>query len=119
MGYILGMTFEQLHNDSTAQMNEHQVKYTIQQLHQTLAGLEDLFKPEEKKEFYKIFEDRLKTIFDELCDDEYYVALRAIYDTEEKFLMMSRVLDRVGEAQPRITGLLASIIDEMDLAAGE
>jgi hypothetical protein len=119
MDYILGFTFDELQNETIEQLNQKQVEFTVKNLDVQIAGIQGFFQPGEEHRLYATFRDRLKWVFSEVCDEEYYATLRDIYSTQEKFSRMAKVLNRMGEVEPRITGLLASIIDDMNLAQGD
>lgn len=106
-------TYLQLHNCSVEDLNKLVLEYSVKQAWDNLQGMQI---PEEWFEkFLLVAKDELKIVIDTICTFEYYQVLRQLYDSQDRFDLMSRLFDimwpmpkLMGEAMTRVMGKMDS-----------
>jgi hypothetical protein len=118
MKTLFGLTFQQLHSLSPEQINDIQTTFAIDQIRGQMSSgsqMQDPDFPIFLKEFLERVEPRVRTLLQTVCDEDYYVKVRSLYDTEERFNLASDMSAVLTSIPVKVQELLAGAVDEPDL----
>ena len=113
MKTLYGITYAQLQNLTTAELNEHMAAYATNQVRETLANLWATQPKNKSEKFLSIYMRHLLAMFNSKFDDELYAGQRALFDTEERFNFAADMTDRMGNIGILVNGMMERVMEEL------
>lgn len=108
-----GITFAELHSKSAAELAELQAEHSMTLIRGTIDNSSLGFSEDEKALLLERTRAKITEIYKGLCDEEYFGALRKLYDTEEKFALVLTFSARLEQAAPQIRRAMEELVEDM------
>src|SRR5579859_2057809 len=113
MKTLYGITFAQLNNLTTAQLNEHMAVYTTNQVREAITETWPADGKSQIEEFLSVYKKHLLELFHNKFDDELYAGQRTLYNTEERFNFAVDMTARMGNVSTLVGGLMDKVMEEL------
>lgn len=112
MKTLYGITFQELHNLELDEVKDKMVSFAIKSIHDNLPKEEPFNDPAFRQKFIDIGVKHMLALFGTCSMEENIDDMRKIYDTEERFDIALRMMDRMGDLSIKLQGMMNNIIEE-------
>ena len=114
MKKLLGITYAQLQNLTTAELNEQIAIFTTNQVREAITKEWPADEGKGKLEkFLSVYLRRALELYNSKFDDELYANQRFLYDTEERFNRAADMTDRMGNIGILVGDLMNKVMEEL------